>query len=504
MKNILVLLIFMCSLSACTDLDVNPNSQLTDAVIYKDKKEFLFGLSGAYSTLGVWSEVVYKAGSSTDEMIFPARGADWKGDLQPMQDHSWSPVNGELNGLYTGVSKTIAVCNSFIDAIDNSSFKDDAEVIGIRSEARFIRVFGYFLMMDMFGNVPLVTTSAYDAQNPPRQNTRAELFQYVEDELKELSEKALPKTNAYGRVDKYAAKTLLAKLYLNAEVYLGDGKARWQEVAALTQEIMTEGSYKLEDNFKNVFAWNNDQYKENIFVVVCDSRYSAAENISYLFSLSDLTTKYGDFAWGWGGAAALPGFYKLYEATDVRREAFLAGPQVNAKGEPIIDVDDAGVSRQLTYAVDFVSKDPVYNADHWDGARGVKYLMEGIGGDMFQRGLNNDMPILRYADVLLMRAEALFRQNPSNAEALNLVNQVRTRNGHNPVDTLTALTAEELLAERGREFAWEGWRRNDQIRFNAWGNAWDYKPASDAKCKLFPIPQIQMDSNPNLIQNTGY
>ncbi|HML86276.1 MAG TPA: RagB/SusD family nutrient uptake outer membrane protein, partial [Bacteroidales bacterium] len=116
----------------------------------------------------------------------------------------------------------------------------------------------------------------------------------------------------------------------------------------------------------------------------------------------------------------------------------------------------------------------------------------------------NDMPILRYADVLMMRAEALFRIDPSSAEALTLVNQVRTRNGHNPVYTLPSLTADVLLAERGREFAWEGWRRNDQIRFDKWGIAWDFKTVSDAKYKLFPIPQVQIDSNPNLKQNDGY
>jgi len=123
---------------------------------------------------------------------------------------------------------------------------------------------------------------------------------------------------------------------------------------------------------------------------------------------------------------------------------------------------------------------------------------------MVYRGLNNDMPILRYADVLMMRAEALFRINPADTEALQLVNQVRTRNGHNPVYSLQTLTEENLLAERGREFAWEGWRRNDLIRFNKFGDAWDFKQPSAPKYKLFPIPKTQMDSNSNLDQNEGY
>lgn len=503
MKKIFFIIALICSISSCTDLDIAPNSKLTDDTAYKEKSEFLNGLSGVYASLGVWSEIVSKGGSSSDEMIFPARGADWKGDLQSIQAHTWKPENGEIGGLYTGISKVIAVSNAFIDAIDGSSFHADDDLVPIRSEARFVRAFAYFLMIDNFGNVPLVTTSVYDAKNPPAQNTRAEIYGFVEKELKEIAS-ILPEKADYGRVDRYVAKTLLAKLYLNAEVYLGTGNAKWQEVATLTEEVMKSTNYLLENNFKDVFKWDNFNSKEILFAVVCDSKNTSPENISYLFTITDLRSKYGSFADGWGGSAALPSFYKSFDAQDIRREMFLAGPQVDAKGDPILAEDDKGVVRQLTYSVDFTSTDPVNNADHWDGARGVKYLMDGIGGTMVERGLNNDMPILRYADVLLMRAEALFRLNPGNEEALSLVNSVRTRNGYNPVTPFPVLSEEALLAERGREFAWEGWRRNDLIRFDKWGNAWDYKSASDPNYKLFPIPQIQIDSNPNLKQNTGY
>lgn len=505
MKKILLFLAIIYSVSACTDLDINPHSKLTDDTAYKEKNEFLNGLSGVHVTLGVWSEIVYKAGTSADEMIFPARGGDWKGDLQSVHTHTWKADNGELNALYTGISNIIAVSNAFIDAIDKSAFKDDADIQIIRAETRFFRAFAYFLMMDMYGNVPLVTTSAYDAGNPPKQSSRSEIYKFVDDELKDLSNTALPETSVYGRVNRYTAKTLLAKLYLNSEVYLGAGNAKWQEVASLTQEIMTGGDYILEDNFKDVFKWNNFNSKEIILPMICNSERTKPENISYLFSIGDLRAKYGSFASGWNGASVTPTFYRSYDdADDVRLEAFIIGPQSDTQGNPIIATDDNGVTRQLTYSIDYLGADPVNNADHWDGGRGGKYLMDGIGGTMVERGLNNDMPILRYADVLMMRAEALFRLDPASSEALTLVNQVRTRDGNNPVYALPSLTADNLLAERGREFAWEGWRRNDQIRFGTWGDAWDFKAASDAKYKLFPIPQVQIDSNPNLEQNNGY
>jgi len=506
MKKIAI--IFMAvALTCCTDLQIAPNSQLTDQNSFKTKAEFLNGLAGVYTTIGYWSEVVYKPGSSTDEMIFPARGGDWKGDLQPMYLHTWTPANGEIAGVYSGLSKIIAVSNTFIDVIDGSSFKDDADIKVMKGEARFLRAFGYFLMVDYFGNVPLVTTSVYDPKVLPKQATRADIYNFVKTELIDLSTNVLPKTYVYGRVDKFAAEALLAKLYLNSQVYLGSANSNLADIVTLTGDIMTNSSYSLDPDFKHVFAWNNDvNNKENIFTMVADSRNTAAVNISYLFSITDLSSKYNStFANGWDGCATLPTFYRSFDAADIRTKQWIAGPQFAADGvTPLIDKDDQGVSRQLDYVVDFKSTQPVLNADHWDGVRGGKYLMDGIGGTMVNSSLNNDMPILRFADVLMMRAEALYRQNPGSAEALLLVNRVRTRDGNNPIPAFTTLNDANFLAERGREFAWEGWRRNDQIRFGTYNNATDYKPASEAYHNLFPIPQPQIQSNPNLIQNPGY
>ena len=506
MKKILIILFTVALVVSCTDLEIAPNSQLTEQSSFKTKGEFLNGLAGVYTTIGYWSEVVFKAGGSTDEMIFPARGADWKGDLQPMFAHTWTPANGEIAGLYSGMSKIIAVSNNYIDVIDGSTtFNSDTDIVVMRGEARFLRAFGYFLMLDHFGNVPLVTTSVYDPKILPTQAARADIYNFIKTELTDLANNVLPATNQYGRVDKYAAKALLAKLYLNSGVYLGQANAALPDVVTLTTDIINNSPYSLDPVFKHVFAWNNDvDNKENIFTMVCDSKNTAAENISYLFSITNLKDKFGSFADGWGGAATLPTFYRSFAANDIRRNIWLAGPQFAANGTtPIIAKDDQGADRQLNYVIDFKSTNPVNNADHWDGVRGGKYLMDGIGGNMVARSLNNDMPILRFADVLMMRAEALYRQNAGSAEALTLVNRVRNRGG-NPVPALTSLTDANFLAERGREFAWEGWRRNDLIRFGKYNDAWDYKTASGAFHNLFPIPQPQIQSNPNLVQNPGY
>lgn len=505
-KSLIILTVICLTMWSCTDLGIDPDSKLTDSQAYKEKQEFEYGLSGLYGHLQVWSEYIYKAGSpTTDEMIAPNRSGDWKGDMQLMYKHQWDANTGELRGLYEQFSVFIAVANDLIGKVDKSNFKEDIDVMTVKGEARFLRAFAYYMMMDMFANVPLKTDPDYSHNNPPKQATRAELFTFIESELKDLSEVSLPVSAVYGRANRNSAKSLLVKLYTNAGVYLGQENEKWSEVLSLTQEIINSNQYILENDFKKVFSWDNFNSKEIIFSIVCDSRSTKNENITYLFSISDLRQKYGSFAWGWGGSATTPSFFKSFDENDIRRQMFLFGPQSGSDGKPIIARDDSGVERQLDYTIDFTTSDPIDGADHWDGARGVKYLMSGIQGDMVNRGLNNDIPIFRYADILMMRAEALFRLNSSSTEALDLINQVRTRNGNNPIAQFTALTEENLLAERGREFAWEGWRRNDLIRFGKFDAPKDFiQVSSDPKYNVFPIPTVHLNANPNMKQNTGY
>ncbi|WP_029902591.1 RagB/SusD family nutrient uptake outer membrane protein [Prevotella sp. 10(H)] len=508
MKKTLIILTAICfALYSCTDLDVNPDSKLTDSQAYNEKQEFEYGLSGLYGHLQVWVESIYKASCpSTDEMLSPNRSGDWKGDMQLLYKHTWDANTNELKGLYEQYSVLIATANDLIGKVDKSDFKSDQDVLNVKNEARFLRSFAYFMMMDMFANVPLKTDPDYDHKNPPKQATRAQLFTFVESELKDLSS-SLPKAEdaVYGRACRNTAKSLLVKLYLNAEVYLGTGNAKWSEVVTLTKEIMDDHQYVLEDNFKDVFKWDNYTSKEMIFPLVCDSRSTKTENITFLFSIGDLRAKYGPFAAGWGGSSVPPTFFRTYDEEDVRRDAFIFGPQFGSDGKPIMATDDNKVERQLDYTIDFTTSDPIDGADHWDGARGGKYLMDGIGGDMVNRGINNDIPIIRYADILLMRAEALFRISNTSTEALQLVNQVRTRNGNNPIPAFTVLTEENLLAERGREFAWEGWRRNDLIRFDKFNDVRDFiTQKTDPKYKIFPIPTVHLKANPNMQQNPGY
>jgi hypothetical protein len=201
---------------------------------------------------------------------------------------------------------------------------------------------------------------------------------------------------------------------------------------------------------------------------------------------------------GWNGFCAVPSFYNSYDPADVRLNSWLVGPQFTASGEPL---KLQASNEQLVYTVGVTSLESA--ADN-EGVRLVKYNYTGAQNFT----LNNDFAIFRYADVLLMKAEALMRKNGGTAtqQAVDLVNDVRAR-AFEPDEpyTVSTLTLDALLSERGWEFAGEGWRRNDLIRFDKFDDPWQFKrEPSEPFRTIFPIPQNQLNANPNLVQNEGY
>jgi len=201
----------------------------------------------------------------------------------------------------------------------------------------------------------------------------------------------------------------------------------------------------------------------------------------------------------WNGYASLEEFYNSFDASDARRNSFIVGPQFSSSGVRLKDnsaeaTDPDG--QDLTYTPEINQLFP--NSLRQAGARVGKFEFALSSSP----NLSNDFPIYRYSDVLLTRAEALWRLSAGSAEALSLVNQVRARSwSGNP---LASLTSDALLAERGREMFAEGWRRSDMIRFGKYNDAWWEKPVSVASKNLFPIPQGQIQINPSLVQNPGY
>ncbi len=500
MKNIInysfIVSFLLFSVFACTDLEVLPDSQLTSSNAFKNKNEFLNGLSGVYSTLGVYGDQLFKVNeTSSDEAIVPARGADWKAPpLQNLHKHTWQVSNGEINGAYEALSRGIAQANIFMGVIAESDFADDSEVKIMNAEARFLRAFYYYNMLDMFGDVPIVTEPIDPSDPPSNKNTdRTDVYNFVISELETLTLE-LPETNDYGRVDRYAAYFLLAKTYINAEVFTGNPEL---DKAIENCDKLINSSYQLSDDFSSVFAWNNDNNLENIFVWRSDSQTGnwGSSYIIHNFTLNQgLQQRYGMPNAPWNGFSTIGSFYRSFSPGDLRSYIFLEGNQLGSNGEQLFD----RFGDTLNFTIDYVGD--IDNATQSDGVRVLKYVPGGnLSACCF---LNNDFAVFRFADVLLMKAEALIRKNGPGAGD-ELINNVRERAFTTP-QPLTNVDLDELLAERGREFAWELWRRNDLIRFGKFNDSWEYKNQSEPFRTLFPIPQQQIDANPNLEQNPGY
>ncbi|MEO0471323.1 MAG: RagB/SusD family nutrient uptake outer membrane protein, partial [Bacteroidota bacterium] len=443
---------------------------------------------------------------TTDAMIVPQRGQDWfdGGHWIRLHRHEYQPddpiINGAWNFLFGGVNTT----NRLIFQFEELNAPGSEAFI---AELRVLRAMFYMGLLDSYGNVPLVDRFDVPADFAPNNATREEIYNFIENELTAtvdlLTEDVSGAT--YARINKWTAHAILAKLYLNAEVYTGT--PQWQKAADNAAAIVNSGNYRLESSFFTNFQTENSGSGENIFVIPYDQVFATGHNLVMRTLHYSSQNTFNLTAQPWNGYCSLQEFYNSFEENDVRRGSFIVGPQLDAAGQPLGDdgfeqadpndptkpFDADGV--QVNFTPEINEHFP--NALRQAGARIGKYeFATGATQD-----LSNDVPIFRYADILLIQAEAMWRMNAGSAEALALVNEIRVRAG---VDPFADLTAETLLAERGREMFAEAWRRQDLIRFGVYGDEWEFKPASDETKEIFPIPRAQIDANPNLTQNPGY
>ncbi len=491
---VLLLSLFVWS---CTDLDENPVSQVTPDNFFKTEAELVAAVIPVYASArdAVWSDYFQLQEHTSDEMFVPQRGGDWGdgGTWRSLQEHTWSAsfpgfVNGAWNSAFTGVARANATIGSL-----EASTSDSPLIPTFIAEVRFLRAFFYSWLIDQFGSVPIVTDAVTDPDNPPSQNTRQEVFDFIVSELTA----AIPDLEdshgdgGHGRATKSAANALLATMYLNAEVYTGS--ARWSECVAACDAVINSGLHDLLPSYNDVFALENEGpgNVENIFVI----GNNPEDGVSFFRQQSFL--HYNQIpATPWNGFSVLEDFFNTFDTTDVRFSQILVGAQFVLAGP---NAGDPAFDRNGNPLI-FTPGSPLVGAGEGDGARLLKWPIDPA---QTAQHAGNDYAVYRYSHVLLAKAEALFNLG-SAGEALALVNQVRAR-AFEPDQPLTALTADAILAERGFEFLWEGFRRSDQIRHGKFLDSWTLKSASDGPHRnIFPVPQVQLDANPNLVQNPGY
>jgi len=488
------------TISSCTKLDEKVESELTPDNFPATPEQFI-ALSGpAYTPMRSYPWQFFNLSeTSTDECLVPTRGGDWAdgGNWKNMHLHDWTPTLGFFNDawgwLYGGIANTNRILETITEAGDLPGKKQTL------AEVKTQRAFYYFLLMDLFGNVPVVTDFK-TAPEAPEQKTRTEVYNFIVTEVAA----ALPDLSSdngvttYGRPNKWMAQALLAKMHLNGQVYTGTTKIT--EAEAALDAIIASGKFDLEGDFTKMFKPENGPgIKEAIFSIPFDAQKAAADMTFQMRTLHYKSRFTFDLpADPWNGFCTLANFYSTFnDPNDQRNRTWLAGPQFASNGTPLIDnAAQINFTPNLGPSFDQGGTDFGRSA----GVRGIKYYPDSKsnGGNG-----NNDYIVFRYGDVLLMKAEVLLRKAaPNAAGALLLVNQVRSARGAAPK---TVIDLPGIYEERGREVSWESWRRNDMIRFGTWESAFGYNPGGHPVTKrLYPIPAPRLGANPKLKQNPGY
>ncbi len=520
---VIVILGWMAS-SCINDLDTVPlNKQLTTSAIVfenpKSYKEFLAKLYGAMTLTGQRGEFGQPEITAPDEGTTSFMRTYWSaqeittdecisawGDpgLVEFHGHLWSEQNSYIQLLYQRIFINIAYCNEYIREvpkhINELPENMQADVIQYVAEARFLRAMYYYFAMDLWGNVPFVTEQDETGAFLPQQIQRADLFAYIESELLEvIPALAQPGANEYARADQAAAWMLLAKMYINSEVYLGTGNKKYTEAITYCNKIISSGVYSINNNYENLFLADNHQLKNEIILPVAED---------------------GDFTRNYGGMtfiihAAVGGSQDPDNGFGIASGGWSGNRFTNSFVEKFTDADD---KRILTY-IDGQTLDITNPTVFTQGYLCTKFKNLTSTGTKGKNTtfVDTDFPLFRYADVYLMYAEAVKRGGTGGDLnlAVGFVNQLRERAyGDNSGNITTAeLTLDFILDERGRELYWEAQRRTDLIRFGKFtGDAylWDWKGnvkdgATTANhFVIFPLPAFDLAVNTNLEQNPGY
>ena len=522
-------------LSSC--LDEHPHDQLPEERAYDNATNlYLNTVATLYNYIGGSADGeglqgtirgVYDLNTfTTDEAILPTRGGDWDdgGLWQSLYTHQWTESDEPFQNTWNYLYKVVVMCNRSLSNIEHhSALLTEAQRLAYEAEVRAVRAMYYFYLCDLFGRVPLVV-SADVPVTEVQQSRRSEVFRFAFDELQAAApllpaERSNREGTYYGRVTRPVAWFLLAKLALNAEVYCDDtwtdsqrtpgstlmfsvdGQTlnAWQTCVAYCDSLAAFG-YSLEADYAANFAIHNESSQENIFTIPMDKMLYANQ---YCYLFRSRHYNHGN-ALGLGaenGTSATRSAMLTYgygtDEVDRRMTLNTYADTVRVDGQTVL-LDDGSplVYMPLQVAPDLSGS----SYEKTGGARMAKYEVDRTA---YSDGKlqENDIVLFRYADVLLMKAEALMRQGLDGSAEFDAVRQ---RAGM----AVRPLTEENLLAERLMELHWEGWRRQDMVRFGRFHHAYDLRDALSDEASgyttVFPIPNNALELNQNLSQNDGY
>ena len=524
MKQLIkIMMLYFISLSfqSCTDLDTEIYSEILPEDFFVNSDQAASANSTAYVALYSYWNLHRLTESVSDVATKPIRSNNgWGGQREIL--HDFSPVDGDVRLAWNSNFGGISTCNRLIEVFSsNPNLGPDSQPV---AELKGLRAFYYYTVLELFKNIPNETRFA-EADPTPFQKSSEESFAFIETELLSIIDNLNENTNeTYAKMNKWVAYTILTKLYLNAERF-GAGE-HWNEAAEAANKVINSGKYSIEQNYFANFTTNNEGSNENIFVIPYDK--SNATNFALIFeSLNQSADKtFGLSSIPWGGYSFQEDFYNSFEENDKRKGMFIVGQQYTINGAPSFSEElgffyanpkpEHFLYNKIEDYLNFSGTDRaevendtlVFITPHYQEIDGRYMYKNGAKYGKFQiplndpaTGLSNDFPIYRYSDVLLMRAEALWRANPTSAEALFLVNTIRTRAG---LTELGVLTENDLYQEIKKELAIELHSRSTTIRFGHWEDTWFLKTDTDVNHRWYPIPENQLQANVNLVQNPGY
>ena len=539
-NNFVAILAAAAAMTACVgDLNVtpiDPNANTADKVLtsqsaldsYISGVYLGFATSGYYGPNGSASISGLDGGASQyirglyhhEELTTDESVCGWNDQtIKNFHYMNWTTDDTFIYAFYSRIFMQVSSANEFIREMNLIS-ADESLKLRYRDEARLLRAIAYYHAIDCFGNVPFATENDVVGETPV-QIKRADLFAWLEEELKDIiSGNHLPGKSAVqpGHVSMGAARFLLAKLYLNAEVFTG--QAKWNECAAVLKDLMADG-YSLHTTsagvysaYQELFLADNDRCTDEIiFSVQQDGLYTQSYGctnyIVFASTGGTMNVSQIGISSGWGGLRTTPQFVDKFDTSkDVRYLLY-----DTEKSTADVAAMPEGTDKEKTAkeaALKNIQKKEIDDIGNFpDGFGFQKFLnMNSDGTPGKALGfVDTDFPMMRYADVLLMAAECQARG--ASIDGLAAFNQVRSRAGLDPV---SQLSLDEILDERARELYQECWRRNDLIRFGKFtsGYTWQWKGETkdgkdvDAYRTLFPIPDSDRQANSNLEQNPGY
>lgn len=548
MKRIIIALsAIVLAAGACTKLDVTPESQYIDTNFPKTPADYQALIGPIYTQLASRYAIEYfrMQELTTDEAIIPGRDGNYDdgGQYRQHYNHTYTPDHANVKDVWEWGFGAINTCNRVLSNIANSTMEEnDPARIASNAEVKAMRALFYFFMMDLYGNVPIVDT--FPVKDLPSTKKRAEVFQFIEKELKAVVDQLPVKdpnnpTATYAHPTKAMVYALLAKMYLNAEVYTGAN--RYAETVAMCDSVIASKKYSLDPSYASVFAPDNGpNITETIFAIPYDplqlvgNQFTRHGFMAYLYPVYNVPNNLSI------SMSTTPEFYDRFNLPgDERNNTWLIGKQTYKDGTPFTlklpkkDLDarysgpttgpgsDTIWQLEITKDIIMTGKKPFDIGNDYRarcmGVRSIKYYPDRATTAL-SRMSGNDMPIFRLADIYLMKAEAIMRGAAAttvNAELqdhLTLLNKVRARA---KAPFAAAVTLEMLLDERARELYWENWRRNDLIRFGEYETEYKipgdvetpgYKPGKDTLHyrRLFPIPTSERKLNAKLEQNPQY